>query len=228
MKPTILTREKESASTIMKSAFSKVSSLDRSQGFSNFWKFILAPIFPILLLSSCHQDPDIEPIKSTIKHNVLEEAFPVYGFHAYLLDLNQDEIQDFTINVMSVGFNMGVRHYFQINSHRDARVILSGDEITPLVPGTIIGPENTSEVSEWSIFTGSMMVRTVTENQPDQWSGPWAPNKDYFAGLSIRIDGEYHYGWVKLQADKESHAMFVQEYAFQSVPNQSIKAGQRQ
>ena len=188
---------------------------------------MLLPIFATILLVNCDRDLDREPVNSPISHQFLDEAFPVHNFQSYPLDLNQDGIQDFSINVMSVGFEMGVRHYFQIHSNRDARVMLTGEEITPLATGVSISPENTSSQSEWSIFTGSLMVRTVSENQADQWSGPWAPDKDYFAGLSIRIDGEYHYGWVKMQADRESNAIFVQEFAYHSKPNQPIIAGQR-
>jgi hypothetical protein len=190
-------------------------------------KLALVPGLAFLLLTGCNEDMDSAPINNTINHTVLEEAYPVYYLHTYLLDLNEDGIQDFSINVMPVGFANGVREYFQINSHRDGRVLMNQEEITPLTSGIEIDEEKGGIDADWGIFTGYMMVRTVTENQPDQWSGPWAPDKDYYVGLSIRINGEYHYGWVKLQADKESHAMFVQEYAFQTVPNKPIKAGQR-
>lgn len=215
MKPTALNHKKDDATSEMGFAFSARM------------KWMITIMISTSAFFSCQQDDDLKPIPSSINHKVLEEPFPVMNLNAYLLDLNEDGIQDFSINVMSVGFDRGVRNYFQIQSNRDARVMLTEEEITPLSSGTAIGPETASEVSKWSIFTGALMVRTVTENQPDQWSGPWAPDKDFYAGLSIRVDGEYHYGWVKLLGDRESHAVFVQEYAFNAKPNQAIKAGQR-
>ena len=215
MKPTISGHKKDSANS------------KRGFALSVRMKWVIVLAFSTSTLFSCQQDDDLEPIPSAISHKVLEEPFPVMNLNAYLLDINQDGIQDFSINVMSVGFDRGVRNYFQIQSNRDARIMLTQTETTPLSAGASIGPETAPEVSGWSIFAGSLMVRTVTENQPDQWSGPWAPDKDFYAGLSIRVNGEYHYGWVKLLADRESHAVFVQEYAFNEKPNQAIKAGQR-
>lgn len=215
MKPTALNHKKDDATS------------KREFAFSARMKWMIAILISSSVLFSCQQDDDLKPVPSAINHTVLEEPFPVMNLNAYLLDLNEDGIQDFSINVMSVGFDRGVRNYFQIQSNRDARVMLSEEEITPLSAGASIGPETAPEVSGWSIFAGALMVRTVTENQPDQWSGPWAPDEDFYAGLSIRVNGEYHYGWVKLLADRESHAVFVQEYAFNEKPNQAIKAGQR-
>ena len=228
MKPTILTQNQGPAFSNLVRAFAL--SLGKYKGrfevFVQSSKVAIITVVAPFLLSSCNEDMDV-PTVVTINHNVLKEAFPVHRNQTNLLDLNEDENPDFSINVMYVGFDRGVREYYQINSLRDSKVMLTNEEITPLTSGLEISEASAIEGSQWSVFTGSMMVRTITENQPDQWSGQWAPDGDYFVGLSVRVNGEYHYGWVKLQADKESHAMFVQEYAFQNIPNQRIKAGQR-
>ena len=228
MKPTILTQNQGPAFSNLVRAFAL--SLGKYKGrfevFVQSSKVAIITVTVHFLLSSCNEDMDV-PTVVTINHKVLKVAYPVHRHQTYLLDLDEDDIPDFSINVMYVGFDRGVREYFQINSLRDSKVMLTNEEITPLTSGLEISKASAMEGSSWSVFTGSMMVRTLTENQPDNWSGPWAPDGDYFVGLSIRVNGEYHYGWVKLQADKESHAMFVQEYAFQNIPNQPIKAGQR-
>lgn len=228
MKPTIITQNHGSAFSNVVKAFALLMGKSKAnlEVFSCRKILTIIAVTAPFLLSSCNEDMDA-PTIVTINHNVLKEAFPVHRNQTYILDLNEDEIPDFSINVMSVGFDPGVREYFQINSLRDSKVMLTNEEITPLTSGLEISEASAMEGSSWSVFTGSMMVRTKTENQPDNWSGPWAPDGDYFVGLSVRVNGEYHYGWVKLQADKESHAMFVQEYAFQTIPNQPIKAGQR-
>ncbi|MCR9016763.1 hypothetical protein [Aquiflexum gelatinilyticum] len=225
MKPTIL-NQGPAFSKLIKAFVFLIGKCKANKVFSQGRIWAVLPVMIPFLLSSCNEDMDA-PTIVTINHHVLKEAYPVHRHQTYLLDLNEDDIPDFSINVMSVGFDQGVREYFQINSLRDSKVILTNEEIAPLTSGLEISEASAIEGSSWSVFTGSMMVRTITENQPDQWSGPWAPDGDYFVGLSVRVNGEYHYGWVKLQADKESHAMFIQEYAFQTIPNLRIKAGQR-
>jgi hypothetical protein len=224
MIPTILTPKNGFFNSILINSMLANNFLER---ISKTYKMIMVPLMALFLLAACNGDMDSPSNSATINHKIFDEAYAVQYLQTYLLDLNQDGLQDFSIHVMPVGFNEGVKEYFQISSNRDGRILVTEEEITPLTNGIEIGGETAIPGSAWSIFTGSMMLRTVRENQPDQWSGPWAPDRDYFVGLSIRVNGEYHYGWVKLQADKESHAMFVQEFAFQTVPNRTIKAGQR-
>lgn len=59
--------------------------------------------------------------------------------------------------------------------------------------------------------------------------GPWA-NKDRYLGIEFSIDGEVHYGWIRLTVSigkrLEPLSATVDGYAYETVPNQSILAGQ--
>ena len=58
--------------------------------------------------------------------------------------------------------------------------------------------------------------------------GLWDSLSDYYLGLRLLQSGQTHYGWVRLRVDVTSSyaSLIVRDYAFNSVPNQPILAGQ--
>ncbi|MEQ8880629.1 MAG: hypothetical protein RLQ12_13395, partial [Cyclobacteriaceae bacterium] len=73
-----------------------------------------------------------------------------------------------------------------------------------------------------------LVVKTTRENETPVWSGNWVENSEGYIAVSIRLNGEYHYGWVKLLTDLENESIMVQEYAYNKKPGASIKTGQRE
>jgi hypothetical protein len=61
-------------------------------------------------------------------------------------------------------------------------------------------------------------------------SGPWAYGASGFLGFQFQIDGQAHYGWAEVFATPgsggPSYRGEVRGYAYNTVPNQPIRAGQ--
>ena len=57
--------------------------------------------------------------------------------------------------------------------------------------------------------------------------GNWCTANDKFLGLRFTINGsDIHYGWAKLDVDAATLSWTLKEFAFNSTPNELIKAGQ--
>ena len=50
-----------------------------------------------------------------------------------------------------------------------------------------------------------------------------------YLGLKFMINGEVHYGWARLNetCDKGNNSIRLTGYAYETIPNQGIKAGQK-
>ena len=59
--------------------------------------------------------------------------------------------------------------------------------------------------------------------------GPWGGNpKNRYLGVRFRIDGQIHYGWVRLTVLTQPTGTWsatITAYAYETVPNKAIKAG---
>ena len=62
------------------------------------------------------------------------------------------------------------------------------------------------------------------------FAGNWGGNpKNRYLGVRFLIDGETHYGWVRLTVTTQSHPYLfggtITAYAYETVPNKAILAG---
>lgn len=57
--------------------------------------------------------------------------------------------------------------------------------------------------------------------------GNWYPDKlDHYVGISfIDLDEKLHYGWIRCDVTNEGRILVIKDYAYESKPNTSIKAG---
>jgi hypothetical protein len=79
-------------------------------------------------------------------------------------------------------------------------------------------------------FNGEAMV-TITHSTTGGVShvrGLWANTKDAYLGLKFKIGGETHYGWARLSVELNGFhiAATLTGYAYETIPNQAINAGQ--
>jgi len=57
-------------------------------------------------------------------------------------------------------------------------------------------------------------------------SGTGVSNR--YLGLRFKIDGQYHYGWAQLSVQMSPWSETLTGYAYETIPNKPIKAGQEQ
>jgi hypothetical protein len=56
--------------------------------------------------------------------------------------------------------------------------------------------------------------------------GPWAGGKNGYLGLKFMIDGQVHFGWARVTVTKHIGEVVLTGYAYETVANKHLKAGQ--
>ena len=56
--------------------------------------------------------------------------------------------------------------------------------------------------------------------------GNWSDQQNKYLGLKITDGANTHYGWLRLSVSKTADTIIVHDYAYNSIPNQGIQAGQ--
>jgi len=80
---------------------------------------------------------------------------------------------------------------------------------------------------------GWVQVRHGSNTWTSGWAGPWANNgagvKRNYVGLKFIINSEVHFGWARISFVVDGKGKFhglLTGYAYETVPNQGLKAGQ--
>ena len=58
------------------------------------------------------------------------------------------------------------------------------------------------------------------------YSGNWSDQQNKYLGLKFTDGANSHYGWLRLSVSKTADTIIVHDYAYNSIPNQGIQAGQ--
>ncbi len=123
-----------------------------------------------------------------------------------------------------IGFSAG-------STGSDNQIIAGGNfygKALPLSRGTKISSTPTAGVFSWmplieatDTFSGSFYSR-----------GYWKGNqRNQYLGVRFKIDGEFHYGWIRLtvtsdvKLEKPTLEATITGYAYETVPNKPILAG---
>jgi hypothetical protein len=147
----------------------------------------------------------------TPAHRILgAEAQPTPG---YKLDLNGDGIPDFEL----VNSTFGHGGNQSVKPAGNNQVMGAGIYAFALASGAAIGPngafQSATFMANWIDSSGSITVK-----------GLWANTRNRYLGFKFLIDGEYHFGWARMSIH-DNH-MKLDGYAYNTVANQPIKAGQ--
>ena len=191
---------------------------------------ILLTTLVAILGMSCQDDeplPTPDP-ESGIHHVILEEPEFFHYLQACEIDLNGDSIHDFRLSVGLIYSDGASHEKFLANSYRDAKIQIVDYEAVAYDKDFVVGPQGDPSNTIWDIFSGELIVKTTRGNEAPVWSGNWIENTEGYIAVSIRLNGEYHYGWIKLLTDLEHESIMVQEYAYNKTPGASIKTGQRE
>jgi hypothetical protein len=136
------------------------------------------------------------------------------------LDLNHDGINDFTWE--SVPYDSGHGHDF------GPALDVPGNAVwgvrTPLPIGTPIGSKGKFASSTYYgvVFMGEdFEYGTITNT-----FGFWKNVTNKFMGFKFMVGGEVHYGWARLSWNGPV-SVIISGYAYETVANKPIRAGQR-
>ena len=165
-----------------------------------------------------------QPARSEVV--VTRKTIPLAGELTYL-DINNDGTNDFEFyNYFSFGSAfLALRG--AVPGQGGAVVIgASGRYASPLMLGANVG--SSANFAASSTFV--VMEKGVRVGYPNEkLYGPWGGNaKNRFLGVRFRIDGELHYGWVRITAFTQPAGTWgatITGYAYETTPNEKITVG---
>ena len=144
----------------------------------------------------------------------------------YDLDLNNDGIVDYTLNL----FDDYPNDWLLINSPNNINGIIS---VTPWYANTV-PLDNGREIyildwfiygqtyENWGVFT----TGNCFAGEPS-CSYDWKDKNDKFLGLRFLINGKTHYGWARIDVTSATQ-WIIKDYAYNATPNMPILAGQKE
>ena len=143
------------------------------------------------------------------------------------IDLNHDGINDFRFTNGSFAFSL--THTLLVNGdgYRGAGVIGQGSLASALPAGAMIGPDAAFRNARASLLMAKVFLNSSTLSS---FRGKWPHVTDKFLGLRFLINGKVHYGWAEFSVSTSllSLSATLLGYAYDTVPNEALTAGQTQ
>jgi hypothetical protein len=131
----------------------------------------------------------------------------------YLLDLNQDGVNDFSFSHFAYG---NWDHFYAAGLA--ANHIFGNGSASALRFGVPIGPKG-----HFSHF--GLMAKSGAISGSIETFGKWLNVQNHYLGLQFSINGQTHYGWARLTVTS-GIAGTLTGYAYETIPNKRILAGQ--
>jgi hypothetical protein len=159
---------------------------------------------------------DVNP-DTTIAMTAVSNTIKAYG-----LDLNNDGLTDFNLIATSHAGPFGNRSNYVKITPINSNKVIDYDTINnlpaPLAINSVIG-----NTGKWwnndsnQILTGSAWL---------SFFGLWNSSADAYLGLKLMSGQNIYYGWAKLSVTVHGSSFTLKDYAYNSIPNQPILAGE--
>ncbi|MFI5219413.1 MAG: T9SS type A sorting domain-containing protein [Bacteroidia bacterium] len=154
---------------------------------------------------------------------------------SYNVDINNDSIMDFwfqtqkAVNLPCSNFPTGPARYnlyAKMNSLDSTAISTINSSVQKLSLNVTIDSSNV-----WN-SAGILILRSRTFSSPPCstiFTGNWATSTDGYAGVRLQVNNLTYYGWVRLNVyintQNNSSSITIRDYAYNSVPDQPILAG---
>ena len=166
-----------------------------------------------------------------IVHTDIEPDFTglVTDWESYSLDIDNDGVRDFDIYAS---------HFSVTSSHSySSRYLKVNGQLNEILCETFnnIGDPKAIDLSaniSNSLNSFSNNADWEGGNQTMAWTwndfsgGDFRGETDKYLGVRFKIEGEWHYGWVRIDVDYDVNTFVIKEYAYESTPNTPINAGE--
>lgn len=150
------------------------------------------------------------------------------------LDLNGDHTTDFLIRVARQIYGRPTKeapitnHVSITPQESNAFITTTLNTVKKLVPGDTISSSQAwhyttyQYLKEWYVEPGVFPSPLITN------TGEWDNAVDSYVGFQLINGGQTYYGWVRMDVSvsDSSASMTIKDYAYNTIPNQPILAGQ--
>jgi hypothetical protein len=147
------------------------------------------------------------------------------------LDLNGDGVVDFVISNHRT--NSCTNHVCSLGTIKVSpqgsgnAVWGTNSYAAALLSGVTVGSKGRFQPGHE--FMANETHHTSTEGSNYGSRGPWKQITNHYLGVKFVIQGEVHYGWVRVDVTATLAGMYgaISGYAYETVPNKSILTGQK-
>jgi hypothetical protein len=160
---------------------------------------------------------------------VFTKAHQVIGCNGiYELDVNHDRIVDFLIQQLGYCNSTGSINQWLLAKEALGNAVEGNKHYaSALTAGEVIGPRQhfTSGATNGATM---VYIHKFADSSTQRTYGKWINLNNRYLGLKFKIKGKTHYGWARLSvhdARAKINATLT-GYAYETVPNRSIRAGQ--
>jgi hypothetical protein len=147
------------------------------------------------------------------------------------IDLNNDGLADFQFSNQTKHSTYGYRRYGTLKilpAGQSNAIWGAGGSASALGSGVTIGSGGKFQPSHQ--FMGRAIYRISRSAYYGNYrsSGAWKQTSRNYLGFKFTVNGEVHYGWARVNAAATNVGMYaaVSEYAYETIPNKSIRTGQ--
>lgn len=189
----------------------------------------------VVLLGACKKEDDGTPGTGTIVYQKLDSVLG-YQQHA-TLKIDNDSIPDILLGSSLVMHN-NVPHlylYAATNSKTFNKILVKQGNIEP-INGYFGYPLPAGEAIENSIndqylwtripYKAALIDITNTGNTKTI-NGLWKNLQKHYLGIQLVINDQKHFGWICISHQPGTEVLTIHDLAYNTVPDQPIKAGQR-
>lgn len=140
------------------------------------------------------------------------------------IDLNHDGIADFDVEFCEC---LPHGQVLQVGLGVTGNMVQAvfGVEAAALRRGAPIGPKQ-SFASSTQGYGGVFMADAGSYGTAVYSNGPWLNVRNRFLGLKFLINGQVHFGWARLTSTDRLRHVVLTGYAYETIPNRSLPAGQ--
>ena len=139
------------------------------------------------------------------------------------IDLDENGIIDLSVQQIVIG-GTDINFSFPTDSY----VLIESGLPIPINPSALISGSTVATSNPGYTWTQWPAVISRWDEGSSSWSGTLAGGETAFVGLQFDIDGNNHYGWMKLNlanTQPNSAPLTVVDWAYESTPNTSIVVG---
>ena len=164
---------------------------------------------------------------STIIYTDIEPDFTSANVGDFnYIDLNNDGVVDFTLKSIDPTWSFWCEPGSNSNNV-NGFIGVSGPFESYVVPLNYKNPISSIPAAPYFFDAyGGYLAMDFCDTLPLYCSYGWGGKTNKYMGLRFLIDGQIHYGWVRLDVINPTH-WAIKDYAYNATPNQPILAGQK-
>ncbi|OOQ60474.1 hypothetical protein [Mucilaginibacter pedocola] len=159
-----------------------------------------------------------------------------YNKHIFL-DANNDGTVDLSFSGTLI-FHDGKQHLYlsgytkstsgnKFFIQKGPEQVINAQWAYPFNKDEVIEPTEANQVAFTALQQKAFIMSVVTTNAQTDLEGLWKNKQDKYLGFALKMNGEPHFGWLRLSHDTATNEIIVIEYAYSKVPGEDVIAGQK-